>query len=178
MEYFKREWQTGHIKKTDCTWFVMRCICLIIPNIIGILILIIIVKLCNPGISYLWCTHILRQRYTSYMYIKRSSYIQCTISVHFPTFHLHSSSFSHTHWCLISYAYTPFIHVHCITYWTVLIKQILLWYLMLTLSLNPIITRLHVLQSVSVWLAAIIDHSCIINTLWNANIAFWLFGIS
>ena len=100
----------------------MRRICLIIPNIIGILILIIIVKLCNPGISYLWCTHILGQRYTSYMYIKRSSYIQCTISVQFPTLHLNSSSCSHTHWCLISYAYTPFIHVHCIAYWTVLIN--------------------------------------------------------
>lgn len=106
----------------------MRRICLIIHSILGVLILLIIVKLCNPGISSWVHILVVYPHLTSkvhLIHVHQAQFVYtciCTISVHFPTFHLNSSSCSHTHWCLISYAYTPFIHVHCITYWTVLIN--------------------------------------------------------
>ena len=112
----KREWQTG----TDCTWFVMRRICLIIHSIIGILILIIIVKLCNPGISSWVHILVVYQQLTSKVHLIHVHQAQFVYTI--STMSHKCSSFSHTHWCLISYANTLFIHVHCITYWTVLIN--------------------------------------------------------
>lgn len=166
----------------------MRRICLIIHSILGVLILLIIVKLCNPGISS-WVhilvvyphlrskVHLIHVHQAQFVY---TMYHKCTLSNISPQFII---VFSHT---LVSnllrihpvYSFWLIALYHTVIITRHTLQQIVLWYLMLTLSLNPIITRLHVLQSASVWLTAVIDHSCIINTLWNTNIACWLFGIS
>ena len=79
----------------------MRRICLIIPNIIGILILIIIVKLCNPGISS-WVrilvvyphlrskVHLIHVHQAQFVY---TMYHKCTLSNISPQFII---VFSHT----------------------------------------------------------------------------------